>query len=110
MEFCSTNQEITVTQYIKQFIIRDKRIKQEIKANELSSLKAIKLTQDIVKGKEVKEICSRFNDSDSFINDQREAIYRFMKMFQSINFFTGKRKEAEMLFDPTPVIQIFEKI
>ncbi|MEE9410388.1 MAG: hypothetical protein V3V41_05630, partial [Candidatus Heimdallarchaeota archaeon] len=48
-------------------------------------------------GRDVKEMCTRYNVSDSFINDWREGIYRFMKMFQSINFFTGKRKEAEKI-------------
>ncbi|MEE9410713.1 MAG: DEAD/DEAH box helicase, partial [Candidatus Heimdallarchaeota archaeon] len=71
LEYCSTNQEITITQYLKQFITRDKRIKQEIKANELSSLQAIKLAQDIVNGRDVKEMCTRYNVSDSFINDWR---------------------------------------
>ena len=97
LEFCSTNQEITITQYLKQFITKDKRIKQEIKSNELSSLQAIKFAQDIVNGREVIEICSKYNVSDSFINDWRESIYRFMKMFQSINFFTGKKREAEKI-------------
>ena len=97
LEFCSSNKEITITQYLQQFIIRDKKIKQEIRANELSSLKAIKLAQDIVNGKELIEICVKYNISDSFISDWRESIFRFMRMFQSLNFFIGKQKEAEKI-------------
>jgi len=97
LEFCSSNKEITITQYLQQFIIRDKKIKQEIKANELSSLQAIKLAQDIVNGKELIDMCVKYNISDSFISEWRESIFRFMKMFQSLNFFIGKQKEAEKI-------------
>ncbi|MCK5410056.1 MAG: hypothetical protein KAJ30_07310, partial [Candidatus Heimdallarchaeota archaeon] len=97
LEFCSSNKEITITQYLQQFIIRDKKIKQEIRANELSSLKAIRLAQDIVNGKELIDMCVRYNISDSFISDWRESIFRFMRMFQSLNFFIGQQKEAEKI-------------
>ncbi|MHA1200148.1 MAG: DEAD/DEAH box helicase, partial [Candidatus Heimdallarchaeaceae archaeon] len=68
LEFCGINKELTITQYLKRFITRDKRIKQEIKANELSSLLAIRLAHDIVQGREIKEICERYNISDSFVD------------------------------------------
>ena len=97
LEFCSTNKEVTITQYLQQFITRDKKIKQEIKANELSSLQSIKLAQDIVKGRELIDMCAKYNISDSFINDWRETIFRFMRMFQTLNYFVGKQKEAEKI-------------
>ncbi|MHA1955171.1 MAG: hypothetical protein ACW96U_14625 [Candidatus Heimdallarchaeaceae archaeon] len=97
LEFCCTNKNITISQYLKQFITRDKNIKQEIKANELSSLQAIKLAQSIVNGDNVKQMCERYNVSDSFIEDWKEAIYRFMRMFQSIHYFTGNKEEAERI-------------
>ncbi len=97
LEFCSSNKDITITQYLQQFIIRDRKIRQEIKANELSSLQAIKLAQDIVNGKELIDMCVKYNISDSFISQWRESIFRFMKMFQSLNFFIGKQKEAEII-------------
>ncbi len=97
LEFCGINKELTITQYLKQFITRDKRIKQEIKANELSSLLAIRLAHDIVQGKEIKDICKRYNISDSFVDDWRENIFRFMKMFESLNHFIGKKEEADKI-------------
>ncbi|NPD90253.1 MAG: DEAD/DEAH box helicase [Asgard group archaeon] len=97
LEFCGTNKNITISQYLKQFITRDKKIKQEIKANELSSLQAIKLAQSIVNGDNVKQMCERYNVSDSFIDDWKETIYRFMRMFQSIHYFTGNKDEAERI-------------
>ncbi|MBY9001780.1 MAG: DEAD/DEAH box helicase [Candidatus Heimdallarchaeota archaeon] len=97
LEYCSSNKEITITQYLQQFITRDKKIKQEIKANELSSLQAIKLAQDIVTGREIRDMCVKYNISDSFISEWRESIFRFMKMFQALNFFIGKQKEAEKI-------------
>ena len=97
LEYCGTNKELTLTQYLQRFLTRDKTIKQEIKANELSSLQAIRLAQNIVDGREVRDLCERYNISDSFINDWRETIYRFLIMFQSINYFTGKVTEAEKI-------------
>ena len=97
LEFCGINKELTITQYLKQFITRDKRIKQEIKANELSSLLAIRLAHDIVNGREIREICEKYNISDSFVDDWRETIFRFMKMFEALNQFIGKRKEADKI-------------
>ena len=97
LAFCGINKELSITQYLKQFITKDKRIRQEIKANELSSLLAIRLAHDIVKGREIKDICERYNISDSFVDDWRETIFRFMKMFESLNLFIGKKKEAEKI-------------
>ena len=97
LEYCGTNKELTLTQYLQRFMTRDRIIKQEIKANELSSLQAIRLAQNIVDGREVRDLCERYNISDSFVNDWRETIYRFLMMFQSINYFTGKVTEAEKI-------------
>ena len=97
LEYCGINKELTLTQYLQRFMTRDRVIKQEIKANELSSLQAIRLAQNIVDGREVRDLCERYNISDSFVNDWRETIYRFLMMFQSINYFTGKVAEAEKI-------------
>jgi len=97
LEFCGVNKKLTITQYLKQFITKDKRIKQEIKANELSSLLAIRLAHDIVNGVEIKRICEKYNVSDSFVSEWRETIFRFMKMFEALNLFIGKKLEAEKI-------------
>lgn len=97
LEFCGVRKELTITQYLKQFITKDKRIKQEIKANELSSLLAIRLAHDIVNGVEIRRICEKYNVSDSFVSEWRETIFRFMKMFEALNLFIGKKEEAEKI-------------
>ncbi|GAG89045.1 unnamed protein product, partial [marine sediment metagenome] len=34
---------------------------------------------------------------DSFVSEWRETIFRFMKMFEALNQFIGKKEEAEKI-------------
>lgn len=95
LEFCSTAQNQTISQYLRLFICKDQGIRQSIRSNELNTLKTIRLAQEIAKGKSVRELCKKYNLSDSFIEDFSEKIYRMLKMIQFINYFLGKRQKGD---------------
>jgi len=95
LELVGLENEISFEQFFYQVLLRDKRLLQEMKANELSIMQTLNLTKMIMEKRSVLKLCQKFNISDSFITDWKENLVRYSLLFDEIKNFIGNKENTD---------------